>query len=95
MRRRIGNPDGGINGKRLVYGTRNSSGNAADISRAATELINAAKAGVLFGPIGDIAMRALSEMPLPELQGTAIFDPLTGLTAAHADVTMVRGDGTW
>ena len=66
------NSEGGINGKRLVYVTRNSSGNAADISRAATELIGDAKADVLFGPIGDTAMRTLAEMPLPDLQGIAI-----------------------
>ena len=86
------NSEGGINGKRLVHVTRNSSGNAADISRAATELIGDAKADVLFGPIGDTAMRTLAEMPLPDLQGIAIVGPLTGLPAARAGVQTLRAN---
>jgi branched-chain amino acid transport system substrate-binding protein len=86
------NSEGGVNGKRIVYVTRNSTGSTADISRAAMELINEAKADVLFGPIGDAAMRTLTATPLPEMQGVAIFGPLTGLAASHAGVQTLRAN---
>ena len=84
------NSGGGVNGKRIVYVSRNSMGAPAEIKRAAEELMGEMKADILFGAIGDATMRALAELRGAEIEGIAIFAPLTGLTAARPAVQILR-----
>ena len=84
------NGAGGVNGHRIVYLTRDTNGTATEIKMAAMALLVDAKADVLFGPIGDSAAHALTDLGSAELNAVIIFAPLTGLRAAKASVLTLR-----
>ena len=84
------NSAGGVNGHRIVYLTRDTNGAAADVKSAATALLAEARVDVLFGPIGDSAARALTDLGSPELNAAIIFAPLTGLQSTKAAVLTLR-----
>lgn len=84
------NSEGGINGRRIVYLTKDANGSAAEVKRAAAELIDGSKADVLFGPVGDATIRALLEPGSAQPEGVAIFAPLTGVAQSRASVQFLR-----
>ena len=86
------NSEGGINGRRIIYLTKDSKGTPADVKRAADELVFNHKVDVLFGPVGDATMRALLDLKNPEMQGIAIFGPLTGAAPARPSVQTLRAN---
>lgn len=75
------NSEGGINGHKIVHIVKNSTGQSAEVMKAAGELLNDSRADVLFGPIGDATMKSLAEAHIADKQNVAVFAPLTGLSA--------------
>jgi len=84
------NSEGGINGHRIVHVIKDGKGNAADIQRAATDLLVEAHADVLFGNIGDATMRTLMESKTVEAQNVVLFAPLTGLASGQRQIRTIR-----
>ena len=86
------NSEGGVNGKRIVYVTKDTDGSAAEIKRAADALLGESKADVLFGPIGDATLRALLDIKSADMQNVAIFGALTGIAATRNGVQILRAN---
>lgn len=86
------NSEGGINGRRIIYLTRDSKGGAADVKLAADELVLNSKVDLLFGPVGDATVRALLDLKNAEMQNIAIFGPLTGIAPARTSVQTLRAN---
>ncbi len=83
------NSTGGVNGRRIVYLTRDTNGTAAELKQAAAALLVDSRAD-LFGPIGDTAAGALIDLGSPELNAAIVFAPLTGLKSPKASVLTLR-----
>lgn len=83
------NSEGGVNGRRIVYLTKDTDGSAVAVSRAALELAEQ-RVDVFFGTVGDTATQSLGLLRKGDLAAIPHFGPLTGMVQAEGQVRVLR-----
>jgi branched-chain amino acid transport system substrate-binding protein len=82
------NAAGGIHGRRIEYLVRDDHGQADMAVAAATELLDASRAQVLLGGVGDLVTQAIVDSPAFRNSGSVLLGPLA-LTAGRNDSRVV------